>query len=376
VVKHLSNKVVLGLGACALSLASQAQAVEILNVKQGEKQTKVVIGGYGKVDIRHVSGDVAYQDYWLANFPGGVAQDTSHTAFNVKESRVNLTVQHGDIKGFVEMDFYGGGGNEVVSNSSTPRLRHLYIQYKNWMAGQNWTTFMPLHALPESLDFGGPHAGEVFIRQTQLRYTHGAWQFAIENPETNGDGDVGSSVSGVGVTGAQADKDESLPDFIARYNHKADWGMVSVAGLLRKVDQGGLDKTATAFNIAAKINTVGKDDLRFQVTRGDAGRYVAAGITPDIVTAEGKQTAEVESTVAYAIAYRHFWTPKLRSSVFYGSASTDVLERKRSHFGVNLITSYNEYLDLGVEIGNFSVDDERMQSIDSNYLQFSAKLKF
>ena len=375
-VKHLSSKVVLGLGACALSLTSQAQAVEILNVKQGEKQTKVLIGGYGKVDICHVSGDVAYQDYWLANFSGGAAQDTSHTAFNVKESRVNLTVQHGDIKGFVEMDFYGGGGNEVVSNSSNPRLRHLYIQYKNWMAGQNWTTFMPLHALPESLDFGGPHAGEVFIRQTQLRYTHGAWQFAIENPETNGDGDVGSSVSGVGVTDAQADKDESLPDFIARYNYKADWGMVSVAVLLRQVDQGGLDKTATAFNIAAKINTVGKDDLRFQVTSGDAGRYVAAGITPDIVTAEGKQTAEVESTVAYAIAYRHFWTPKLRSSVFYGSASTDVLERKRSHFGANLITSYNEYLDLGVELGNFSVDDEGMQSINSNYLQFSAKLKF
>jgi len=45
VVKHLSSKVVLGLGACALSLTSQAQAVEILNVKQGEKQTKVLIGG-------------------------------------------------------------------------------------------------------------------------------------------------------------------------------------------------------------------------------------------------------------------------------------------------------------------------------------------
>ncbi|GMM85904.1 hypothetical protein [Pseudoalteromonas sp. MTN2-4] len=60
-----------------------------------------------------------------------------------------------------------------------------------------------------------------------------------------------------------------------------------------KLDQGGLDKTATAFNIAARINTVGKDDLRFQVTSGDVGRYVAAGITPDIVTAEGKQAAEV-----------------------------------------------------------------------------------
>jgi hypothetical protein len=64
-------------------------------------------------------------------------------------------------------------GNEMVSNSSNPRLRHFFISYKNWMVGQNWSTFMPLHALSESLYFGGPHLGEVFARQTQIRYSYG-----------------------------------------------------------------------------------------------------------------------------------------------------------------------------------------------------------
>ena len=121
------------------------------------------------------------------------------------------------------------------------------------MVGQNWSTFMPLHALPEALDFGGPHVGEVFIRETQIRYTHGNWQFAVENSETNGDGDIGSPSSAVGLSGNEADPDESIPDFVARYNYSGDWGQASFGALLRKIDQGGLDKTGTAFNVAAKI---------------------------------------------------------------------------------------------------------------------------
>lgn len=361
----------------SISAAFNANAgIELMSSNVNGQTTTVSLGGYAKVDVRHVDGDIAYQDYWVANFPAGAAVDTSHTGFNVKESRLNFKVTHGDVSGFVEFDMYGGGGNEVVSNSSNPRLRHFYINYKNWMVGQNWTTFMPLHALPEALDFGGPHVGEVFIRQTQVRYTHGAWQFAIENPETNGDGDVGSPASAVGLTGAQADKDETTPDVIARYNHKADWGIVSVGALVRKVDQGDLDEVAIAANIAGKINTVGKDDFRFQVTVGEPGRYVSAGMTPDIVTKAGTDNTVVESSVAYTVAYRHFWNESLRSTLFYGAAETDELSRKRAHWGVNLLTNITPQLTTGVELGNYAIKDEGINNIDSNYLQFSAKYSF
>ena len=349
--------------------------VELVNISNEQGTTKVTMGGYAKVDVRHVSGDVAYQDYWLGNFPGGVATDTSHTGFNVRESRLNFKVEHNDVSAVVEMDFYGGDGNEVVSNSTNPRLRHFYINYKNWMVGQNWSTFMPLAALPEALDFGGPHVGEVFIRQTQIRYTSGNWQFAIENPETNGDGDNGSSSSAVGVTGANADKDESIPDFVARYNHKADWGQVSVGTLVRKVDQGGIDETAIAANFSGRIKTTGKDDFRFQVSIGEPGRYVAAAMTPDIVTDADGDTV-VEETTAFVVAYRHFWNASTRSTIFYGAAETDTLERKRNHFAVNLITDVAKNMNVGVELGRYSIEDEAIEDINSTYLQLSAKYAF
>jgi len=372
-IKHFKKLVLVS----AITMAFNAHAgIELINTVDDDGQaTKVTLGGYAKVDIRHVNGDIAYQDYWLANFPGGTPTDTSHTGFNVKESRVNLKVQHGDVAGFVEMDFYGGGGNEVVSNSSTPRLRHFFITYKNWLVGQNWTTFMPLHALPESLDFGGPHVGEVFIRQTQVRYTHGNWQFAIENPETNGDGDTGAPLSGVGVSGNEADKDESIPDFVTTYTHKADWGILSAGALVRKVDQGGIDEVAVAGNIAGQISTFDKDNLRFQVTFGEPGRYAAAALTGDIVENSSGETV-VESTIAYTVAYQHYWNNTLRSTAFYGGAETDELSRKRAHWGVNLMTNITKQLITGIEVGNYSISDAGMEDIDSNYLQLSAKFSF
>ncbi|MGQ8365711.1 DcaP family trimeric outer membrane transporter [Glaciecola sp. 1036] len=351
--------------------------VELVKVPVDGEELSVVMGGYAKVDVRHVSGDVQYQDYWLANIPGGGPLDTSHTGFNIRESRVNFKVTKGDVYGVVEIDFYGdnGNANEVVSNSNNPRLRHFYFGYKNWMVGQNWSTFMPLHSLPEALDFGGPHVGEVFIRQTQIRYTNGPWQFAIENPETNGDGDVGRPSGAVGLSGSQADPDETIPDFVARYNLTKDWGTVSFGALIRKVDQGGLDETAIAASIAGKIKTVGKDDFRFSLQLGEPGRYVAAAMTPDIVTNADDQV-EVEQTTAFTVAYRHFWNESTRSTAYYGQAETDVLGRKRSHGAINLITDVTKSLNVGAELGQFSVDDEGILSFDSIYLQFSAKYAF
>jgi hypothetical protein len=375
-MKNTFSKSIATLAVIAGLSAPAVQAVEIFNSTVGDKTTKVAIGGYAKVDVRHVNGDIAYQDYWVANLPGGQAIQTNKTGFNVRESRLNFKITHGDVTGFFELDMYGGGGNEVISNSSNPRLRLFYVQYKNWMIGQNWSTFMPLHALPEALDFGGPHVGEVFVRDVQIRYTYGNWQFAIENPETNGDGDTGTPASAVGLTGNEADPDESVPDFVARYNLNGDWGVASAGLLVRKVDQGGLDEMALAANIAAKVKLAGKDDLRFQVSLGDPGRYVAAGLTPDIVTNPDNEQVEVESTTAFTVAYRHFWTDTMRSTVFYGAAQTDILERDRSHWGVNILENITEDFEIGLELGNYAIDDEALADIDSNYLQFSAKMKF
>ena len=361
--------------AVALTSLSAAPAIAAYELEVGDGH-KIAFGGYMKADLRYVDGKVAYQDYWLGNAPSGTPTDTQKLGFNVRETRFNFKYTHNDVSGFLEFDLYGGGGNEVVSNSTNPRLRHAFIKYHNFLVGQTWSTFMNTAALPETLDFAGPTVAEVFIRQQQIRYSINGFDFAIENPETNGDGDNGTSSSGVGLSGSNADAEESTPDLVAKYTFKGDWGHVSAAALLRKVDQGeaGIEDTATALSVAGKV-MLGKDDLRFQVNLGEPGRYVGPALTADIVTDSNGQVV-VEETTAFAIAYRHLWHDALRSTIFYGSAETDVLKRERTHWGVNLIKDIDKYLRGGVELGNFEVADSGTDAADSNYLQVSLKFKF
>ena len=72
------------LGTAALSNTANAAFDINLNSDSVQDQLdKISFGGYFKLDVRHVDGDVAYQDYWVANFPGGEAIETSRTGFTV-----------------------------------------------------------------------------------------------------------------------------------------------------------------------------------------------------------------------------------------------------------------------------------------------------
>ncbi|CAI8194955.1 MAG: Uncharacterised protein [Glaciecola sp. HTCC2999] len=344
----------LAASAVLLGLASQANAAVTL-VKTDD--TTVSIGGYVKADLRHVSGDLAYRDFWIGNNPGAV--DTSQTKLNIKESRLQFKVQHDDVTGVIELDFYGSGGNEIISNSTGPRIRHAFIKYNEWTIGQTWSTFMPLHALSETLDFGGPHVGEVFIRQSQIRYSKGGWSFAVENPETFGSSDSTK---------------ESVPDFVGRYDHKGDWGQISVAGLVRQLDQNGVDETAVAGNIAAKFLLSGKDDVRVQLSVGEFGRYAGTTAVADIAANDQDET-KVEDGLAYTVSYRHFWNDSTRSTVFYGNGQSNLADNDRSHWGVNLITNITPKLKYGVELGEYKVEDQDL-NLSSAYFQLSAQFAF
>ncbi len=346
-------KTKLAAAAVALGLASQAQAATVFK----DDETQVDIYGYVKVDLRHVSGDIPYRDFWIGGgaAPGG---DFSTTRFNVRESRLGFKVAHGDVLGVIEMDFYGGGGNEIISNSSNPRIRNLYIKTGNWLIGQNWSTFMPLHTLAETLDFGGAHVGESFLRQGQVRYTSGGFSFAIENPET---------------FGGSGDSDESLVDFIGRYDTKGDWGQLSASVLVRQVDPSGVDDTGIAANVAAKFNVGKKNDFKLAITAGEYGRYAGTVAVPGVAVDENGNTV-VEEGLSISTSYRHWWNDTTRSTIYYGQSTTDVGDLDRSHWGVNLITQHSAKLKYGAEIGEYIVDDT--EELSSTYFQVSVQWSF
>ena len=352
-MNNLKNKsAALGALLVGTSIFCGAASAEpfVINFKDGDS---LKFGGYLKADARYVSGDLNYQDYWIGNNPGAV--DTSKLGLNVKETRINASYTHGDWNGFVEMDFYGGGGNEIISNSVNPRLRHAFVKNKNWLIGQTWSTFMPLAPLVESLSFGGPMTSQVFIRQVQIRYTTGNWQFALENSQTFGDDDGNGGSGNVGVTGTNNDPDSKFPDLVARYNFKGDWGEASVGGLLRKVDQGGIDQTAAAINVSGKIKVGETDDFRFQVTLGESGRYAGVTLATDIVTDPDNGEVKAEETTAWYAGYRRVWNKDYRSTIYYGNGQTDILGHDRSHYAVNLLRQINPQLSFGVELGQYKV---------------------
>ncbi|WP_299266428.1 DcaP family trimeric outer membrane transporter [uncultured Psychrosphaera sp.] len=319
-------------------------------IKVNDDET-IKFGGFIKVDGRHVTGNVAYQDFWIGT--GTVlTEDASQTKFSVRESRINTTYTGYGVTAFIEMDFYGSGGNEVISNSSNPRLRHAMIKYEDFVIGQTWTTFMNTSALAETVDFAGAMVGEAFVRNTQVRYSKNGFSVALENPESYG-GDP---------------TNDSMPDIIAKYQFKGDWGNVSVAALVRQLTTlTGETESAAGVSIAGKINVASKDDFRFQLHQGNLGRYVGVAAATDLVG------EEVEESSSFMVAYRHFWTEAVRSSVFYGNITTTESDVDRSHWGVNIFKNYTPKFSVGAEIGNFEMAEA---DADSSYMQVSAKLAF
>ena len=350
-----TSKLLLATGLLAMAGAANAG----YTIKLDDEQS-LTFGGYIKADYRYTSGNIAAMDYWIGT--GSVLNESiSSTKFAINESRFNTKYVNGDVTGFVEIDFYGAavtGGyaaaNEKFTNSSNPRIRHAFIKYKDILVGQTWSTFVNTSTFAETADFGGALVSEAFIRQTQVRYTMGNFQVAIENPYSYGSG------------GNPAE--DKVPDVVVRYNLKGGWGNVSFTGLARQLnisdELGGGTESAIGYGVAGRVKTFGKDDVRFQIHGGNTGRYVGVAAATDLVN------GEVEDSVSIAVAYRHFWTDDIRSTVFYGNTQTDLSDRDRTHWGVNIFKSYTKQLSFGFELGNFEMAE---QDADSNYAQFTAK---
>ncbi len=319
---------------------------------QIDDENSISFGGYFKADYRHVNGDIAYRDFWIGN--NAYAPDTEETRFHIRESRFNIKYQRSDIKAVLEWDFYDDqqpvGSSETVTGGHSLRLRHAYMDYGNWRIGQTWSTFMPLVSIADALDFGGAHVGQVFVRQGQVRYTNGGFEFALENPST------------------QSGKSQSMPDVVGRYTMKGGWGQVSVAALMRNLDDdndvNAADGAQFSYNIHGRIKVAENDDFRFSYNGGRPGRYLSPGANIHDTATNG----DINKADALTVAYRHKWNADYRSSIYYGQLEIDETGADRKHWGVNLIRSLTKKISVGAEIGNYETE-----SGDSNYFQVSAK---
>lgn len=368
-------------------------------IKLGE--TKVTVGGFVKADAlysRFSEGEVVQgtgRDFYLPNsipVSAGGAKSRDFTDIHAKETRVfvktDTNVDGHKLGTHVEIDFIvnqSTTANEIVTNAYTPGFRRAFITYDNWLVGQEWTTFLNLGTLPETLDFVAfPSEGTVFIRQPQLRYTLGGFQFAVENPETSVLPGGGGAIAGSG--------DATLPDFIARYNFKVGPAELTLAGLVRqlKIENAAAGTTAAVADntTAGGVSFTGKiafgaDDLRFQFTTGDGiGRYMALGTSADAVLAAGELDA-IGITGGY-LAYKHAWSPKWRSTATISALAIDnntantgtALTKSVQSASINLLYSPVARLTFGAEYRHAERELENGADGDLDRVQLSAKYTY
>jgi hypothetical protein len=382
-------------------------------------------GGYVKLDTMYsdysggsvASGSIGRDFYIAGTVPVGT-EGESYTDFHAKESRINFRSTHNLDNGakmttFVELDFLAtNDGNERVSNSYSPRLRHAFFTYNKWLFGQTWMTFFNVGALPENLDFVGPAESTIFGRQAMIRYTTGNWQFAAENPETTitpyggaliDPGDPDDPDDDKLITRRIVADDNQIPDLVARYNWKGDWGSVTVAGIYRELalnqanalnstdDEGNpilvaVDDSTDGWglSLSGKFMIGEKDDFRWMASTGSGmGRYMGLNTANAAVIDSGGNLKAIESTGVFG-SYRHFWNNKWRSNLTLGYLTVDNdtdltgtgVTTEASSVHINLIYSPVPKMDFGIEYMHANREVESGADGDLDRIQFSAKYAY
>ncbi len=219
------------------------------------QSTTVEVGGYIKTDFIYdfdeALGDAFNVDGITITGVGDNARFRAHARQTRLFFKASTETERGPLKTHVEFDFFGGGGNEVFSNSYSPRLRHAYGTWNGWTVGQTWSNFMPIESYPSTVDFNGP-AGIAFIRQAQIRYSfpvsgNVTISASLENSEFSGRDAFGTISESTG-TGIQAGLDQ-YPDFTLAAAWKGEKAFVKLATVVRKFNSPTSNDTATGWGV-------------------------------------------------------------------------------------------------------------------------------
>jgi len=344
--------------------------------------TFLKIGGYFKTDVLYDAKPAGDTEKFIPstiplNQPG-----VNNTTVSIRPTRMNLDFRSpvkalGDVRFYVEADLFG-------SNSTTPRLRHVYTQAKNFLIGQTFSNFQDPDAGPDQLDFQGPN-GQVAIRNPQVRYTFKlrkttSFAMAIEKA---------SSDVAFKTPEFSALPDSPYPDGTVKFLQETNGGHIQVAALFRSPSAYLLNgKSDTVFgwgvNVSGSQKVVGKDTFAYQAAYG-AGmeRYVndtsGLGIDASIVSNEDRHLRALPVVATY-FAYQHWWTPKVRSSAIYGFAQVNntafqpgATYHKSDYMAGNLIWNVFGSLNVGTEFLYGWVVKKDGSSANAPRFMFSAK---
>jgi hypothetical protein len=287
--------------------------------------TLIRLGGFVKTDV-FVDANQAgsyYGAYVPSSFPSSPQPHTVNSTVSMRPSRFSVEflqpVEGGTdtVKGFLEYDFLGN------YDRTSLRLRHFYVQYKNLLVGQYWSSFGDPDAFPDTLEFEGP-PGIMGLRQPMVRYTipvgkSNSFGISVEKSGTDTPFStqygtpVGSSVR---------------PDLIGFYRYENKYGHLYFAGISRSV--GGVVPNSNIPDLRSHVDGYGgslsgvwgssHDNVVFQfiIGKGISNYYNDNfGLGSDVGGDANGHLVATPSGSGEA-GYQHYWTKLVRSTFSYG----------------------------------------------------------
>jgi len=345
----------------------------------------IKFGGFVKMNIVESFDPIGTKDRFIVGtIPVPQTDGLNSAALTVSQSRLSVemrdTTQFGAVRAFLEADFSG--------NDDTFKLRHAFGQYKSFLIGKTWSTFMDTRSRPEDLDREGIN-GQIFLRQAQVRYFPRIgqdWHLLIsaENPSAVIKGGTGNN---------------QYPDLIASVERDIfeRWHIKS-SMLLRKMyaecnclDEQSATTTGWAFTVSGMTGIKRwdeRDNLQLQFSYGEGySRYVndlgSIG-APDAIF--NPDTGQLEAVPVFAMyaAFQKWWSANMRSSFIYGYVNTDnkyvagdpTAYNNTSRFSANFIWSPIARIDLGVEFLTGSRTNQNGDTGKAKQIQLSAKYRY
>jgi hypothetical protein len=350
--------------------------------------TSIKIGGFTKVvgiyDIGGRQGDTVAVD--AIPLKGSAAAGLTHgTRLHARQSNINVDTRtptaYGDLTTFVLFDAFGQNTSQVENQSNTQNVRLVYAYgtLGPFLAGQWVSLFADTDAISESVDPTG-HVGTLdglSNRSPQFRYTFAApggfsAAVSIENPEAEGfNGATGAPFTTNSLAGV-----DKYPDVIARVRLDQAWGHVALSGLYRdlKIEAPAASaagaashsgKSSYGAQLSGHLNTFGKDSLKWTAQAGKGLGHYMSQFRDTVANGLVINPATGATAVPYAyganLAYTHWWTGALRSSLSGGyeknstetgivvAAAENGYDKRHYEARVNLIWSPVPQVDLGVE---------------------------
>ncbi|TVS10834.1 MAG: hypothetical protein EA419_09680 [Wenzhouxiangella sp.] len=328
------------------------------------------------------------------NCPGDAGCGTDgETIFGIRQTRFGMRAEIptgiGTVNTKLEFELFGVGSD---AGKTTPRLRHAWAELNQFGAGQTWSVFMDPDVFPNSIDYWGP-PGMIFFRNVQARWTPLATErhrfaVALESPSSGVDSGKLPEISpSLDVRGK-----EKLPDLTAHWRLQEKWGHFQAAGILRQVSYEAFDdalgqsfsgdETGYGVNLSGSFNTVGRDQLLWQIVygRGIANYFNDGGV--DLAPNAQFQAAAVP-IVGWLLFYNRWWSNAWSSSIGWSSADLDNRDGQseqafsKSNYGlVNLLHYPTDNIMVGGELlhGKLELNDGS-EGTDTR-VQFSFRFSF